>query len=383
MKGRTVTLAKAIKGAKLPKEETEPLWKGPQVDGITQSMLGNYLVCLERFRISNVLGLVPADTFRKEIEYGQMWHLCEEELAKTGEYTFAPLKKHVQRLLKQYPLSQEEIIKWYHICMRQFPIYVQYWKKHEDVQERKPILQEEKFKLPYELPDGRIVYLRGKMDAADLIGKIKDKAVYLQENKTKGQIDEELMRKQLTFDPQCMFYLIALSILMQKDKRFPKNAKLRGVRYNVVRRPLAGGKGTIRQHKPTKKNPEGESLEEYMDRLEAYITEEPEHYFMRWKVEITQTDLQKFKDEFLTPVLVNMCDWYDHAAACMRNRTDPFKPTEYGQYIHWRYPYGVYNWVSQGAMNDTDEYLLSGSTVNLERRDHLFSELQEHDDENV
>src|SRR5690606_27397262 len=67
-------------------------------------------------------------------------------------------------------------------------------------------LQEQSFAVPYTLPSGRQVTLRGKFDAVVLFGR----DIYLQENKTKGDIDEEGIGSTLTGNLQSMFYQVAL-----------------------------------------------------------------------------------------------------------------------------------------------------------------------------
>src|SRR4051794_6290554 len=58
-----------------------PLWKGPEEDGITFSLLSQFLVCRERFRVRVIEGLSAGGGFNHRIEYGSMWHTCEEALA--------------------------------------------------------------------------------------------------------------------------------------------------------------------------------------------------------------------------------------------------------------------------------------------------------------
>ena len=47
-KQKKTTLKNKLKGKEI---NTGPAWKGPEVDGITQSLLSKFLVCRERFRI--------------------------------------------------------------------------------------------------------------------------------------------------------------------------------------------------------------------------------------------------------------------------------------------------------------------------------------------
>jgi len=205
--------------AALPEPPSGPLWQGPSalgpLAGITQSMLGNYLTCSERFRIKYVLGLQPADTWQKTWGYGNQWHACEEALA-AGRGWEQALVEHTTKQMHKYPLQRPEIAKWDSVCRVQFPVYVEYWSQHPDVLDRQPLMQEQVFDVPYNLPTGRQVRLRGKFDSVDLIPS--QGGIYLQENKSKGDIDPVAVQRQLKFDLQASLYMIAL-IALQEMKR--------------------------------------------------------------------------------------------------------------------------------------------------------------------
>jgi len=373
-------LAKKLK--KIQEERERPLWEGPSSSGpnggITQSMLNQFLVCRERFRIRYVLGLQPPDDFNKAIEFGSLWHCAEEGLAAKDKDPWERLDNYLHELITRYPLKQADIIHWYEIVKLQFPIYVKHWAEHDDVRNRTPLLQEEVFNVPYTLPSGRTVNLRGKFDSVDLI----DKGIWLQENKTKGDIDVEMLQRNLSFDLQTGFYLVALlewhrtdSLGLQVPKGVSRVASLAGVRYNVIRRPLSGGKGSIKQ----KKN---QTLEEFYEELAGIIqtasgpdwgTHPDDHFFfMRWKVDITPQDIETFKVQFLNPILEQLCDWYP----MVTDGQDPFSVDQNGYYHHFRMPYGIYSPLLDGRTTELDEYLASGSTVGLRRADSLFKELK-------
>jgi len=209
-----------------------------------------------------------------------------------------------------------------------------------------------------------------------MIGKKPKAYLYLQENKTKADINEQQLHRQLQFDLQTMFYLVAL----WENKASPK-----GVRYNVVRRPLSGGKGSIRQHKPSKAKPQGESLEEFYSRLGGIIAEDPGYYFMRWTVGVTKDDIERFKREFLNPILESLCDWWEWIKGgenpwignCWRADKTSKRPaaSRIRQTIHYRTPYGFYNVLAEGGSTELDEYLATGSMLGLEQKDKLFGEL--------
>lgn len=381
------SLAKTLKGKGIktlsPDLQGTPFWKGPEEDGITQSMLNDFMFCRERFRVRTILGLGTADRFNKSIEYGNLWHICEEHLAKRSDWK-KPLQDYTKVLIRKYPLEQAEVLKWYNVCLIQFPVYVEYWKAHPDVKNRTPLLQEEVFRIPYQLPSGRTVHVKGKFDSVDFIRSEGLAGIYLQENKTKGDIDEASLQKNLRFDLQTMFYLNALvtgaGLGTDVTSHWPdefNDQPILGVRYNVVRRPLSGGKGSIRQHQPTKSNPQGESLESFYSRLlNDYIRPEPEYWFKRWKTEISRADLEAYQDRFLNPILEQLCEWYDHVSVCYDRGMNPFTTAHPKKYIHFQCPYGVYNPISEGYATDLDEYLASGSRAGLVKIETLFPELE-------
>jgi hypothetical protein len=347
------SLSSKLKKAK--KVQSLSVWKGPSVDdpngGVTQSMLNSFMVCRERFRVKYVLGLQPTDTFNHRIEYGSMWHHCEEAwLADSKE------------LCKRYPLQQEEVLKWKMICRIQFLVYVEYWQEHEDQVNVQPIDQELTFSVPYKLYSGRTVYMRGKFDAInELNGRL-----WLQENKTKGDIDPVLMQRQLQFDLQTMFYLTAMT-------RLYNGMPLGGVHYNVIRRPLSGGKGSIRLKKNQTEAQFYDELSEVITNAKGAewgISEDDHYFFMRWKVGISDTDLAKYLQTFLDPILEQLCNWWEWVAV------DPEHPFRQGNEVHTRSPYGLYSPLYDGKPTDLDEYLNIGTTVGLQKVDHLFRELQ-------
>lgn len=366
------------KGAKAP-AKPEPLWKGPLVDGITQSMLSRFLVCRERFRITYLEGLRPAPTWDHKSGYGDMWHVCEEALAAGQQPTnkvdqWTPLTNYCRNLCKQHPNQAEKIEHWYNVCKVQFPVYVDYWRKHPDMVARQPLLQEKVFEVPYKLPSGRMVLLRGKWDSVDFVDSKTNPGIWLMENKTKGDIYEAKLQRQLTFDLQTMLYLVAL--LQGEHIGSPLIPYgLRGVRYNVVRRPLSGGKGSIVQHKPSKSNPAGETKQHYYQRLQDIIAEDPGYFFMRWNVDIVPSDIRNFQHRFLDPILEQLCDWWEWISACHQLGRSPFDQTDTWHGIHWQHPFGVYNVLDEGGSSDLDEYILTGNRTGLVRMDKLFSEL--------
>lgn len=425
-----------------------PLWKGPEVDGVTFSMLNRFLTCRERFRVQYVEGWRTQDEFNHRIEYGNMWHVCEEAALQEqrhfkGELSgidtmnwLDSLEKYVRDLCAKYPTQQEQIAHWWMVCRVQFPIYWRYWSKHQDMTNRTPLLQECVFDVPYKLPSGRTVRLRGKWDSVDLVTypKSKDRnqpdgtamnGIWIQENKSKGDPDIEGLARQMGMDLQSMIYVVALDSFdwtkqfdvmgsMSPISVFKGLPQIRGIRYNVIRRPLSGGKGSIKQHEATKgaKCPKckstpmthacqkcggvgrigakpGESKAEFYARLGTLIESasgpewgvrpDENYFFTRFNVAVTQRDIDRFKRLVLDPLLDFVCDWYEQRTMTPIQwytlTTERWQNNRYIPVTHWQHPFGCTNAVDEYGQTDVDNYLRTGSTVGLVRRDKLFEEL--------
>lgn len=413
--------------ATIPSQKKSAIWSGPcgegKQGGITFSLLCRFLHCRERFRLLMVEGLKAPDRFNHKLEYGNMWHVCEEALASErnhfGEVVGTTLwsdnlEEYLNKLFLQYPFDREDSEKWYWVCKKQFPQYVNYWAKHKDVVNRKPLLSEQVFNVPYALPSGRTVRLRGKWDSVDLVEEhVEDHVrvpagIWLMENKTKGEVDRAKIIHQLRYDLQTMMYMTSLTVKLTKGEPSEieelRENPVVGIRYNVIRRPLSGGKGTITQKQATKgvkctkckgkklvdtlggtftcpkchgygriNAKPAEKLEDYYNRLAQYIKNEPETYFFRWNVPITVDDIARFRRETLDPILEQLCDWWEFVASCQREPENLWK-TRDG--MHWRHPFGVRGF-EDGVGDEYDPYFENGSTAGLVRVTNLFPELQE------
>lgn len=377
-----LNLVAAMKKVSKP-TRSSPLWAGPEgagpQGGCTQSLIGRWLACRERARLYLIEGFRTTERWEPRTGYGDMWHVAEEALAKRAPQDSRKwsdgqsqswenaLTNHCKALCKTHRLQQEDVDKWFNVCRVQFPLYVDYWRKHPDVTQRTPLLAEFPFDVPYELSSGRTVRLRGKWDSVDLV---RGDGVYLQENKTKSDIDQAKIQRQIGFDLQTMFYLVALE---RSQEQVPKEVArylgaIKGIRYNVIRRPLSGGKGTIVRHKATKNQPE-ETKADYYARLSGIIGGSPQDYFARWKIGITPADISRFRHECLDPILEAMALWYEDVTNCPDN--DPFYSG-----LNWRHPYGCWNSVNEVGWSDVDGFLESGSTVGLTKVETLFRELE-------
>lgn len=369
-----------------------PVWAGPcgagSNGGVTQSLISRFLVCRERFRLLVVEGLKPADVFNARLEMGNMWHAAEEAFAARQPWEL-PLREYVKTLTRKYPLQQDQVIHWYDVCRATFPEYVEHWSRNDDVKARTPLMAEQEFDVPYALPSGRVVRLRGKWDSVELVGKGKAARVWLMENKTKSAIDDVKVARQLTFDLQTMLYTVALiqdhnqlggaqpghwDWMSDAACRNIGAGMFAGVRYNVIRR--SGHKSTSAD---ARKHPDG-FVGHLRDMIRADVAENPKDngWFARWKVAVGPTDVAKFRRECLDPILEQLCAWWEW----VEYADDPFSRNEdmscapkHAEFIHWRHPFGVWNVLDEGGSSDLDSYLIDGSIVGLQTTNSMFPEL--------
>ena len=151
-------------GGEFPKTHRPPVpvWKGPEQDGVTFSLLSRFLACRERFRHLVINGLQSAEGFDHKIEFGNMWHLCEEALASGRDPTNKTplwetrLTAYARQLCATYPTQQPQVDHWYNICRVQFPVYIDFWRRQKDVVERTPIFQEQVFSLEWLVEPGSV-----------------------------------------------------------------------------------------------------------------------------------------------------------------------------------------------------------------------------------
>lgn len=378
----TVSLVKKLRTVEHPLP-----WAGPSGEGssggVTQSMLGRYLCCKERFRILVIEGLKPRPRFSAPMDFGNLWHSCEEALASGNDYTTG-LENTLNKMLAQYPRDVENVLHWGSVAQELFPVYADYWSEHPDVRNRTPLLSEQVFDVSYTLPSGRVVRLRGKWDSEDLVNDGKTCDLWLQENKTKSSIDRPKIMRQLTFDLQTMLYLIALGQdtgieALEKVKEALGTRETRGVRYNVVRR--SAHKTAASMMKKVKEDMDCGRSNEWFDRFNVHVSAQ---------------DIKKFKQECLDPVLENLLDDYEWWADC-KSETDAgvgWSPAilwngerrhlRFSHHLprHFRFPFGVYHSVLEGGFGDVDAYMEDGSEAGLQRVTNLFPELQDTEEPN-
>ena len=158
--------------------------------------------------------------------------------------------------------------------------YHEYWEK--DDKKKDWVSLEQTFDVPYTLPSGLVIRLRGKIDGVFRVGK----KLYLLETKTKGQVVSAL-DEAVGFNLQVMFYLYAARQLYGE---FPA-----GVLYNILRRPqLRLGKA--------------ETQVGFAQRVEKDILSRPDFYFKRMEIAFLKKEQVAWERE-LADILEVFVNW--------------------------------------------------------------------------
>lgn len=156
-------------------------------------------------------------------------------------------------------------------------------------------------------------------------------------------------------------------MIEQEILKLLQKHQLAGVRYNVIKR--SAHKGSAPKKDGTRSKSAAESMIESLedDIAHGRVNE----WFSRWKIEVTNDDVEKFKRESLDPILEQLCSWWEVIGL----GKDPFDHAWRSAAIHWRHPYGIYNPVLEGGFGEIDTYLQTGSKSGLQQVDVLFPEL--------
>lgn len=302
-------------------------------DGVTFSMLSKFVGCRERFRLSAVEGWTSR-AFAVPLEFGSCFHNCLEFLQDGGRpenlyevteaYKHSKLKDPNNALNDEDSIELERLLGTVEIVVLK---YMEYWNEVPSFQQGKRraydrdfkyLYQEETFNVSHILPTGRNIRLRGRWDA--VLRHPFSGSPVLQENKTKGMIDEQGLLEGLKKDLQTQFYLWTLYLTLGK---IPTH-----ILYNVIRRPGLRPRS-------------GEPLKDFLNRVDEDIDKRPSHYFMRWVVDIERKDLEDFVERTLNPLLLQVSEWWDSV------KHDPFSPWTLQDggpnLLHYERPYGIYD----------------------------------------
>ena len=271
-------------------------------DGITQSLLSDFMCCPRRFLLKVNRWRSPSEeetTFLGTIVHAALDRLFsifknEGRICTADELDIMMIKLSSERSFRRFlknDFIDQQLCKAYVLVDH----YIQrYSESFESVEIINP---EEEFKINYH----DILY-KGKRD---LLYTVKNGKIWMMEHKVRSRIVEESLLKKLTMDLQVLFY--TLFSIREGYVNFG------GIMYDLIRNP---------QNDIHKK----ETLEEYTERLDTIVSKDPDHYYPRYEISVTKKDLEYFEDE-LGEIVGRLQDcltrdkWFRNTTAC----DTPFK----------------------------------------------------------
>lgn len=274
-------------------------------DGVTQGLLAMWMECRQKARW--FLQGYGSKFTSLALTYGTVGHGVLEqayEHFRTGKNEGAPSKAKVRKYLgkveKQWKLENPKPTKMMLQDLETslafaeviLPVYFKYWGS--DFKKKKWKKIEGSFKIPITLPDGRKLFVRGKMD-----GMFRVKGLWLFESKFKSMLNENDIIDTLSLDLQVKLYLWAMWKLYGHID-IPS-----GVLYNIIRR------FNLKQR-------QNENLLQFSKRCAEDLNSRPEWYFYRYEVATLKKDLEEFEQE-LVGMLTDFCDWWDGKTPHYRN----------------------------------------------------------------
>jgi hypothetical protein len=249
---------------------------------LTASRMNTLLACPRKHYFRYEIGLVP-ETNAPALRFGSAFHAAME--ARWRGMTYEDALKcalgNAERFTELDAATLSGLLAGY---------YAYYRGGREPVRQVEP---ETQFRIPLER--SRSFESAGKIDG---IGLLADGRACLLEHKTSGEdispASDYWMR--LRFNPQIYQYVHAARSL---------GHDVSTIIYDVTRKP------SIRQR-------QNESVEEYASRLAADTQERPEFYFARREVPVLEDDLAQFMEQRL-----NIGRMILHFRASAKKRTPP------------------------------------------------------------
>lgn len=335
-------------------------------DGVSQSLLNRFLGCRERFRLYTIEGMRDKGS-KFAMDFGTYFHALLEIHAKYPNLDANGILRHYaakrntfarRKSYKPDSLSQEDRDIGNVLLNRYL-----WWFKDTKY---KYIKQEDVFAVPYHVPGYRSIILRGRFD--EIIER-PDGTIWIQENKTKGKIDEFAISNTLPFNLQTMMYVVAAEL---KYKR-----TVSGIVYNVIRTP---------SHRKGKQDA---TYADFLERLDGIIAADPKHFFLRIEHPVTSSHMDRWKKYTFNPLLISLIQWWESV------KHDPFSPwvarNEKGDPIthvnldtgeelplanphHWMRPFGVFDNLTIGT-GDFYEVVCQNRRNNVTLNNKPFQEL--------
>jgi hypothetical protein len=325
------------------------LWKGPYIDGVTQSMIGKFVQCPYRFYLYAILGLAEDKPLNENLIWGDCYHKGLETLIKTKNLQQAMADTLLYRQDK-YPQAPSTYDVSLTRMLLRFSLntYGGEWET------------EVTFRHSYKLPSGRTIVIRGKKDAIKY--QDEERTKILGEHKCKGFVDPVKTAREISQDRQVNLYCYLHDI--------------EWVNYDLILIPESV------KYKPARNF--NETPQGYMERL---FTGPCGNYGMfpintnasQWVHHATyflpREDQERYWSETLIPDMERMCEWWEYVTQPNFDHTDP----KFFNHIFYKVPVRQFDPSLTNSFEcDYYPYLLGEIDISeLKPIPSLFQELEE------
>lgn len=289
----------------IPKKPTLSKEFWTPADGVTQSLLAEFLSCRERATLSYKKAWSTVQT-SNALTFGTLTHSVLEKcyiylsqkvldwrLENIIDNTCREYKELISKDRLWTPEDEQTLEMNKGFLLVLLPGY---WRKYQKLDSKKTFLAVEKeFKNPWK----ENVPLRGKID----IAYEQNGELWIMDHKTKSILNDET-ENRLSFDLQGMFYILNWQLSTGK---LPN-----GFIQNILQRP--------RQRKS-----DGETLKHFIDRIEGGMDDT---YYKRITMTINQKEFNYWLRSEFTPMMDELLGW---AAGTFPNYRNPTAcETRYG-----------------------------------------------------
>jgi hypothetical protein len=253
-------------------------YKGPKVDGVTQSLLSNFIDCPQRCLYDLQGWQIPGT--KDAFLFGSLMHkLFELHIVSMKNGTpFPSFSKLRKDWLKNERVQQADRTLIEEHFAKAFPLLKAYcvrWDK--DDKKRKWIGAEQIFDVSW-----KGYRLRGMRDG---IYEVKGKIWIIEHKTTSSSVSNATFSSKLNFDFQSLFYALATLV----ERKIP----VAGILYDVVKVP-----SLVMNEPPSA----------YAERLTEHIQDNVDSYFGRYMITLDARTWKRFQSQLLLK-LHNFDDW--------------------------------------------------------------------------
>lgn len=267
------------------------LWLGPYIEGVSQSLINRFKQCPYRFYLYAILGLQDDLPLPANLIWGDIYHKGLELLLASKDInpSILGMLDYAESKYPQRPSSYDTSTK---LLLRKFRFdtYNGSWQT------------EVKFEHPVQLPSGRLVKFRGKMD-----GYKTDHPEYgsvLGEHKCKGYIDPARITKELKQDLQVNVYCYLHNIewinydliLIPEAQKYAPARNFDETPATYIERLFTGPCGSYKGYYPINANSHN------------WVANLPTKFYPR-------DEQEAYWNSTVYPYLEQICDWWDHVTS--------------------------------------------------------------------